>query len=121
MAPTDYAARMDHEDKDIAEFIAAQKRARSRGLVSALRIGVAGLVAAAAGLAVFYGVALLYADASFTGRRGVRAAMGLPILLGFLAFAVGSVSFVGVFRLLGGKVDRDTWHTILELIGLRRR
>ena len=105
-----------HEDPDIADFYAAQKRARSRGVVQAGRILVAGAVAAGVALAAFYGLGLLIGDPSYSGRRGMRAAIGLPLLFGFVAFATGSVSFLGTYRLLGGKVDRDTWRTILGLI-----
>ncbi|MEM6956496.1 MAG: hypothetical protein AAF411_25560 [Myxococcota bacterium] len=120
---------MDHEDPDVAEFIAAQKRAKQQGGLNALRVVGASLVAAAVCVAILYGLGALDAsseqalhDSGFerTSRGEMRRGMGNIVVAGFACFAAGSLSFLGAYRLFGGKVDKDTFDTVLRMIGLRR-
>ena len=122
---------MQPEDEDIAQFMAAQKRARSKGGVKLLRVLGAGIVAAAACLVMLYYLGVFYeSSGSYIDEYGnewrpsqrseMRRGMGSVVLVIGGTFAVGSVTFLLAFRLLGGKVDKDTWHTVLSMVGLRR-
>ena len=120
----------NQEDEDIAKFIAAQKRARQQGAIKALRVIGAGVIAAAACLMFVYGLGMLdqssneaLADAGLmrSARGEMRRGLGTIALIGFGCFAIGSLVFIGAYRLFGGKVDRDTMAVVLNLIGLGRR
>lgn len=114
---------MDEIDPDIAAYHAANARARKRNFIGALRVLVAGAVAAAAGLGIFVGLANLFAedpDAMYQTRYGSRPgnefSMNTILVSGGVAGFGGLVVFLGCYRLLGGKVDRETWSLVLSFI-----
>ncbi|MFT5355847.1 MAG: hypothetical protein ACI9KE_003066 [Polyangiales bacterium] len=113
---------MDENDPDIAAYLAANKRARRSNFVGALRILAAGAVAAAAGLAIFAGVVALLAEdpeAMYRTRYGYRAGemtAGLIFVASALAGAGGLVSFLVTYKVVGGKVDRETWKVVGGLL-----
>ncbi|MFK7998029.1 MAG: hypothetical protein AB8H86_00480 [Polyangiales bacterium] len=114
---------MDENDPDIAAYIAANKRARKRNFIGALRILVAGAAAAAAGLGVFALLADLFAedpDSMYRTRYGYRQgsefnANSLFVSGGAATFC-GFVVFLVCYRLLGGKVDRETWSLVRSFL-----
>ena len=107
--------QFSEDDPDVAAFRAATKRARKSGMVGFARVVVAGAVAAAVGLAIFAGLASLY-EGTHGGRRAGRRAVGSVVLTGFLCGGGSLLSFLLVYRLLGGKVDRDTWAVVKKLL-----
>jgi len=119
-------------DPDIIAFRLAQKKARGGAMRNAARLVAAFAIAAGVGLGLFSFIAdAAHDDAQDRAARldrgetvvvlerpgdPARGAVGVALLSVF----VGSLAFVGSYRLLGGKIDADTMRAMKEMLTGRR-